>query len=101
MGLFTNPFYFARKRLYVHISELIKKLNGKILDVGCGQKPYRNLCNATEYIGLDIDTPLNRFNKKADYFYDDKTMPFENNRFGGLICNQVFEHVFNSKEFLH
>lgn len=100
VGLFINPFYFARKGLYKNISELIKNLNGKILDIGCGQKPYQSLCNAIEYIGLELDTPENRLNKKADYFYDGISMPFEDKTFDSILSNQVFEHVFNPESFL-
>jgi len=100
IGLFINPFYFARKGLYQQVSELIQNLNGRVLDIGCGQKPYQPLCNATEYIGLEIDTPENREHKKADFFYDGKVMPFENSSFDSLITNQVFEHVFNPNDFL-
>jgi SAM-dependent methyltransferase len=100
IGLFINPFYFARKGLYKHISELITNLNGKILDIGCGQKPYQGICKCNEYIGLEIDTPENRARKKADFFYDGVTMPFENKSFDSLISNQVFEHIFNPYQFL-
>lgn len=100
LGLLINPFYFARKGLYKHISELIKNLNGKILDIGCGQKPYESLCNAIEYIGLEIDTPENRLNKKADSFYNGISMPFESKAFDSILSNQVFEHVFNPNSFL-
>lgn len=100
VGIFINPFYFARKGLYKEIVCLIKQLNGKVLDIGCGQKPYESLCNVTEYIGLEVDTPENRINKKADFYYDGKVMPFENDFFDSIISNQVFEHVFNPDDFL-
>ena len=77
IGLFINPFYFARKGLYENISKLISKLNGKLLDIGCGTKPYKNLCQVDEYIGLEIDDEGNRNHKNADVFYDGKTIPFE------------------------
>jgi len=38
IGLFINPFYFARKGLYQNVSELIEHLNGKLLDIGCGKR---------------------------------------------------------------
>jgi SAM-dependent methyltransferase len=100
LGLFINPFYFARKGLYKNISELIKNLNGKILDIGCGQKPYEKLAHSIEYIGLELDTPENRLNKKADYFYDGISMPFKDKEFDSILSNQVFEHVFNPNSFL-
>lgn len=100
LGLFITPFYFARKGLYQNVSALITRLHGKVLDIGCSQKPYQSLCRFTEYIGLEIDTQENRSHKKADYFYDGKTMPFEDKSFDSLISSQVFEHVFNPNEFL-
>jgi len=99
-GLFVNPFYFARRGLYEHISELAPKISGKILDVGCGQKPYQQLFNATSYTGLEIDTPDNRKNKKADFFYDGTLFPFADGEFDGVIMNEVFEHVFTPDSFL-
>ena len=100
LGIFINQFYFSRKGLHKGISSLIIHLNGKILDIGCGKKPYQSLCNASEYIGLELDTPENRLNKKADFFYDGKIMPFKENYFDSIICNQVFEHIFNPNQFL-
>ncbi|MCF6158626.1 MAG: class I SAM-dependent methyltransferase [wastewater metagenome] len=100
-GLFLAPFYFARKGLFENISSLAKYINGRVLDVGCGQKPYEKLFNSSQYIGLELDTFENRKNKKADYFYDGKTFPFRNNEFDSIIVNEVFEHVFNPVEFLN
>ena len=100
LGLFINPFYFARKGLYQNVSKLITNLNGKLLDVGCGTKPYENICNVDEYIGLEIDDEGNRQHNHADVFYDGKTIPFEDKSFDSILSNQVFEHVFNPNQFL-
>lgn len=100
LGIFLNPFYFARKGLYRHIRELSSSVCGKTLDVGCGQKPYKEFCNSSEYIGLEIDSPENRAAKKGDYFYDGKIFPFQNSEFDSIITSEVFEHVFNPDDFL-
>jgi SAM-dependent methyltransferase len=100
LGLFINPFYFARKGLHQNVSKLITNLNGKLLDVGCGTKPYENICNVDEYIGLEIDDEGNRQHNYADVFYDGKTIPFEDKSFDSILSNQVFEHVFNPNQFL-
>ena len=101
LGLFINPFYFARKGLYQNVSGLVCYLNGKLLDVGCGTKPYKNICdNVSEYVGLEIDDEGNRNHSFADVFYDGKTIPFEDKKFDSILSNQVFEHVFNPNEFL-
>lgn len=101
LGLFTNPFYFARKGLFQNIKKLSGDISGKTLDVGCGSKPYQKLfINSTKYVGLEIDSNNNRSIKKADFFYDGKIFPFNDEEFDSVIANQVFEHVFNPDEFL-
>jgi SAM-dependent methyltransferase len=100
VGLFVNPFYFARKGLFHEVSTLSGHVAGRVLDVGCGYKPYEHLFRATEYVGLEIDTPENRARKRADVFYDGTTFPFESASFDSLVCNQVLEHVFEPDRFV-
>jgi SAM-dependent methyltransferase len=100
LAVFVNPFYFARKGLYRHIRALAKEIQGKTLDVGCGQKPYASLFPSSEYIGLEIDTPENRSHKLADVFYDGSVFPFADAEFDSVVINEVFEHVFDPDAFL-
>ena len=100
LGVFTNPFYFARKGLATNIMELGGNVTGKVLDVGCGTKPYEKVYNASEYIGLEYDTPHNREKKDAEYFYTGEQFPFEDSVFDSAVASQVFEHVFNPDGFL-
>ena len=100
-GLFVNPFYFARKGLFKHIKSLSGYVSGKVLDVGCGQKPYLHLFSYTEYIGMDIENPgHDHSNEQIDVFYDGTTFPFENATYDSIVCNQVLEHVFTPDAFL-
>lgn len=100
LGLFVNPFFIARKNLFKHIKELGKEITGKTLDVGCGTKPYEKLFISSEYVGLEIETTMNKELKKADFFYDGNTFPFADSEFDSIVCNQVLEHVFNPDDFL-
>lgn len=100
IGLFVNPFYFARKGLREAIGVLSDQMTGRLLDVGCGSKPYQLLFPEVEYIGLDIDSDIARKRGVADYFYDGSVFPFEAGSFESVLCNQVLEHVFNPDEFL-
>jgi len=99
-GMFVNPFYFARKGLHESISSLADKITGRTLDVGCGQKPYEKLFGSSCYVGLEIDSPENRENKKADFFYDGGRFHFQDGEFDSVVVNEVFEHVFNPAQFL-
>jgi SAM-dependent methyltransferase len=98
-GLFLTPFFLARRALWREIASLAPRASGRVLDVGCGTKPYRSLFQVGEYIGLEYDTPLARARGIADQFYDGGRFPFEDASFDVLLCNQVLEHVFNPGEF--
>lgn len=100
IGLFVNPFYFAQKGLCKAISELAPSISGRLLDVGCGSKPYKSLFAVEAYIGLDIDSDMSRKRGIADYLYDGTVFPFTDGSFDAVLCNQVLEHVFNPDEFL-
>lgn len=100
LGVFCSPFFIARYGLYKELKEDCKQLKGKVLDIGCGSKPYEDLCGAQEYVGLEFDSEANKKNTKADFFYDGKKFPFASESFENIICNQVLEHVFNPNDFL-
>lgn len=96
-----HPFYFARRSLHAVMKTHAPQVTGRVLDVGCGQKPYWPLfSNAQAMVGLEYDTPENRASKRADAFYDGNSFPFEAASFDTLICNQVLEHVFNPQQFV-
>jgi len=66
-------------------------MHGRILDVGCGSKPYQELFGATEYIGLEIEGSVS---KDADYLYAGKVFPFNDEDFDSVFSSQTLEHVF-------
>lgn len=100
LGIFVNPFYFARSGLRDAMVQFAPMLTGHLLDVGCGTKPYQSLFTVDTYIGLDIDSEVTRKSGVADQLYDGGKFPFEDAEFDSILCNQVLEHVFNPDEFL-
>ena len=100
LGLVVNPFYFARSGLNKAMTEFAPLLLGRLLDVGCGSKPYEKLFNVEVYVGLDIDSEGARERGIADHFYGGRSFPFADNLFDSVLCSQVLEHVFNPGEFL-
>ncbi len=99
-GIFVNPFYFARAGLRDAITGMAPQLSGRLLDVGCGTKPYRSLLTVDEYIGLDIDCEASRERGTADCFYGGVSFPFGDGAFDCILCSQVLEHVFTPNEFV-
>lgn len=99
-AVFFNPFFFARKNLHKNISELCGNLSGRVLDVGCGSKPYKKMILHTDYIGLEFDTPENRVSKQAEYFYDGVYFPLKDAEFDSILTTQVLEHVFTPEIFV-
>ena len=100
-AIFLNPFYFIRRSLFLYIRKLAPRLSGRLLDFGCGRKPYENLFNVDEYIGIDMEqTGHEHKNSKIDVYYDGKNIPFPDESFDSVFCSEVFEHVFNLDEII-
>lgn len=102
IALFTNPYFFARKNLYDSISFFSPAMKGRILDFGCGAKPYQMCFNkCTEYVGCDIEISGHDHNNEAiDVFYDGKTLPFGDESFDSIFSSEVFEHVDNLEDMI-
>lgn len=107
MSLFINPklsspFYFARKGLFNAAKLFASYTNGgKLLDFGCGSKPYKSLFKVDEYIGIDFENEGHPHDEEQiDIFYDRGALPFEDKRFDYILCTEVFEHMFDLDEKL-
>ena len=97
LSLFINPFFIIRSILYRTIKKEAINLNGRVLDFGCGSKPYKTLfTNAIDYVGLDMENEGHSHEKEeVDVYYDGKIIPFENEYFDSVFSSEVFEHVFD------
>lgn len=96
-----NPFYINRKLLAEAIQKVSFRLKGKILDLGCGSKPYKSFFSYEEYVGVDIENPGHpHTNENVDVFFDGKTLPFKDETFDSCFSTEVFEHVFEIDQTL-
>lgn len=65
---------------------------GKLLDLGCGNKPYTEILSPqiTEYIGCDI---IQSSNNCVDVICEATDIPLPNNSFDTAFSTQTIEHV--------
>ncbi len=95
------PLFLIRSSLLQSFRELVPRLHGRLLDFGCGSKPYQSLFNVEEYVGVDFMGEGETYSKeKVDVFYDGKHLPFPNQSFDSIFTSEVFEHIFNLPDIL-
>jgi len=102
-GLKGKIKFFGRMLLDLQIltifKDVVKKLpgyKGNVLDIGCGQSPYKYLLDpdATKYFGIDIIEAKDfGYHNTEIIAFDGKNIPFEDNKFDAVICTEVLEHV--------
>lgn len=72
---------------------------GRLLDVGCGTKPYEPLFApyVTEYCGIENRATLaathDARTAAADFYYDGERLPFEDSSFDVVLSVSVLEHT--------
>lgn len=97
-----HPYYIIRKGLKQKMESKAHSLKGKLLDFGCGSKPYRSLFTVDEYIGLDYENKGHSHDfEDIDMIYDGENVPFEDAHFDSVLTTEVFEHVFNLPRVLN
>lgn len=68
-----------------------------VLDIGCGDKPFRRWLSEGQHIGIDIDS-----NSAADYVLDCNTdcFPMAKDSVDGVILSNSLEHIFDTSHLL-
>jgi SAM-dependent methyltransferase len=87
--------------IYRDIKKVIPAFKGNILDIGCGDGPYKHLLNAkaTKYYGIDIAAADEfKYDNKEITVFDGKKIPFEDGKFDAFLCTEVLEHCKDYKE---
>jgi SAM-dependent methyltransferase len=95
-----------------YVREVLKNRNNmeiiNVLDLGCGKgesyKFFKSLNLNIEWIGLDIENSPEVKSRQVDnerfIIFDGISIPFPEDYFDLVYCNQVFEHVKYPRELL-
>jgi predicted TPR repeat methyltransferase len=101
----TVYIYSVRKLLHSVIDKNLKLFYGTLLDLGCGEMPYRQYLldknkRIKKYIGMDID--YNQYHQcvNPDMYWDGKSINLDNNSVDTVIATELFEHIPNIEQVL-
>lgn len=102
LSIVVSPVYIIRRGLLLAIREFAPRFDGRVLDFGCGSKPYESLFKRTsQYVGVDMpQTGHPHTRSRVDVFYNGTRLPFPEGAFDGVVSFEVLEHVFNPDEVL-
>ncbi len=84
-----HPQHLTTRLLRRAIQTRAPYARGRLLDVGCGGKPYQALLEQVQhYVGVDVPP-----NPAADVAGSGLALPFRSEAFDTVLCTSVLEHV--------
>jgi len=92
LKFFRNPVLLEKESIQRAMESAAGYARGVLVDVGCGQKPYREIFTpyVTTYVGLDIDTENA---KSVDVCANSLQLPVKSGAVDTVLSNQTIEHV--------
>ena len=100
---FVNPpisyrhthLYYIRKSILSFVTASSNSIHGVLLDVGCGQMPYKQLIMeaglVSRYIGLDLENNPIHLNA-PDMLWDGTEIPLPDCSVDSVLLTEVLEH---------
>jgi SAM-dependent methyltransferase len=93
---FTLDVFHVRSAIDGALRNALPGLQGTLLDVGCGQKPYKDMVlsppsRVSRYIGLDLaENPIH--DNQPDITWQEGTIPLDEASIDCAVCTEVLEH---------
>lgn len=87
--------YWVKKRIESAIKKAGPLASGRLLDVGCGNKPYASIFQpyVREHIGIEYSPESGYRGNKADLHADACYIPLADNSIDTILCTEVMEHL--------
>lgn len=96
--------YFVKFTILREVKRVLPSLHGKLLDVGCGDQPYKKLLlennRIQQYVGLDLPTGKYFDHRPPDITWDGNNIPSASESFDCAICLEVLEHTHDPRQVL-
>jgi len=84
-----GPYFLDEISIFSSISNNQKFIKGKLLDIGCRDKPYEDMFEVKKYIGIDIVK-----SDRVDIVCDAINMPFKKEEFDSVFSTQVVTDIY-------
>jgi len=88
---YLAPTVIATRLLRKQLKKTVQYVNGDLLDVGCGTRPYEQifLPYTNRYVGLDVVA-----GPRVDILADTtRRLPFDDETYDTVICTEMLEHT--------
>lgn len=84
------PNWLSRQPIEMALRQFLTHLppRAKVVDVGCGKKPYASLLTNFEHIGVDSSSE-----NRADIICASNQIPLASQSVDAIICTQTLQHV--------
>jgi SAM-dependent methyltransferase len=95
----SDPSYLHLRSLFADLEKASSFAHGRLLDIGCGNKPYEKMFEGkiSEHVGCDI---VQSSEQRADVLCPATQIPLDDASFDTILCTQVIEHVADHRALL-
>ena len=91
-----DPHFLGRFHFNRRLRDVSGVARGVLVDVGCGQKPFRPFLRPDRYIGVDLphfSGGIVGTRAAADVFGDGSALPFRDGSVDTVVAFQILEHT--------
>ena len=92
-----HPGKIERQSIIDFLTASKSSAKGRLLDIGCGNRPYASIFSdvVDEYVGIDLPSwaAASKQNKEVDCYADGLNLPFKSESFDTVLTTQTLEHV--------